>query len=229
MKCPQLAAFQLPGDMFGYTWIRGELDPSSGLRLHWFVVVSLIGLFGVCFFMDLPEASNLHHLAGLAIGMTTGFLLAVLAPTPRGFGPAEPTWDLPVLLRDHRRPMSHPLALGVTLTAVVVASVWGVRESSARTTFTGERVYFWAQRCIRQKLETNSRYTFSAPDSDPATGWEQVASNRWHLHGVLLLESGPRADWQAEVEGQGLTPRMTFLKVANQVLITNGAVNPSHP
>jgi GlpG protein len=64
--------------LFGYLWIRGRLDPSSGLALPPDTVVILLGWFVLCLFgamdPDPPRSkiANVAHAAGLLAGAALG-------------------------------------------------------------------------------------------------------------------------------------------------------------
>src|ERR1043166_4546138 len=60
--------------LLGYVWIRGKLDPASGLYLHPTTVMMMLIWFVVCFVGLIPRIANTTHAAGLAIGMGWGFL-----------------------------------------------------------------------------------------------------------------------------------------------------------
>jgi GlpG protein len=59
--------------LFGYIWIRGKLDPGSGLYLHQSTVTMMIIWFFLCF-TPLMRAANGAHFGGLAAGMIWGYL-----------------------------------------------------------------------------------------------------------------------------------------------------------
>lgn len=62
--------------LFGYMWIRGRLDPNSGLALPPDTVVILLGWFVLCLFgvMDTQtsKVANVAHVAGLLAGAAVG-------------------------------------------------------------------------------------------------------------------------------------------------------------
>jgi len=58
--------------LFGYIWMRGKLDPASGLRLHPANVVIMVGWFFLCLFHVIPHVANSAHGVGLAVGMIWG-------------------------------------------------------------------------------------------------------------------------------------------------------------
>lgn len=59
--------------LFGYAWIRGRLDPESGLQLNPQAVMMLLIWFFLCWFV-IPGIANIAHTAGLILGMAWGFL-----------------------------------------------------------------------------------------------------------------------------------------------------------
>ena len=59
--------------LFGYIWIRGKLDPGSGLFLHPSTVTMMIIWFFLCFTPWL-NAANGAHFGGLAAGIIWGYL-----------------------------------------------------------------------------------------------------------------------------------------------------------
>jgi GlpG protein len=60
--------------LFGYVWMRGKLDPASGLPLAPTTVLIMVGWFFLCLFQlpFMPPAANTVHGAGLAMGMVWG-------------------------------------------------------------------------------------------------------------------------------------------------------------
>jgi GlpG protein len=60
--------------LFGYIWIRGKLDPASGMSLHSSTVTMMIIWFFVCFSGLLGDVANTCHAAGLLMGMAWGGL-----------------------------------------------------------------------------------------------------------------------------------------------------------
>lgn len=64
--------------LLGYVWIRGKLDPGSGLFLHPSTVVMMLAWFVLCYTPLLTpitgHVANTAHAAGLLLGMTWGFL-----------------------------------------------------------------------------------------------------------------------------------------------------------
>ncbi|WCJ60279.1 rhomboid family intramembrane serine protease [Fontisphaera persica] len=64
--------------LFGYAWMRGKYDPSSGMTLASEVVLLMLLWFGVCWFGLVGPIANAAHTAGLVMGMGWGFLSAKL-------------------------------------------------------------------------------------------------------------------------------------------------------
>jgi GlpG protein len=60
--------------LLGYIWIRGKLDPGSGLYLHPSTVWMMIIWFGLCFTPLFGHVANSAHAAGLGLGIAWGFL-----------------------------------------------------------------------------------------------------------------------------------------------------------
>jgi len=60
--------------LLGYIWIRGKLDPGSGLYLHPTTVAMMIGWFILCALDLVGHVANATHAAGLFMGMGWGFL-----------------------------------------------------------------------------------------------------------------------------------------------------------
>jgi GlpG protein len=60
--------------LVGYIWIRGRLDPASGLYLNSSTVVMMIIWFFVCLVGVMGPVANTCHAAGLLMGMAWGYL-----------------------------------------------------------------------------------------------------------------------------------------------------------
>jgi GlpG protein len=82
---PNLAQFYMHGPMFGgmsgvvygllgYIWIRGKMDPGSGLYLHPSTVWMMIIWFVLCVAGLFGAIANTVHAVGLGLGMAWGFL-----------------------------------------------------------------------------------------------------------------------------------------------------------
>jgi GlpG protein len=65
--------------LFGYIWIRGRMDPASGLWVHRNTVVLLIAWFFLCLTGWVGHVANMAHGAGLILGGAYGYVSAVLA------------------------------------------------------------------------------------------------------------------------------------------------------
>lgn len=67
--------------LLGYVWIRGKLDPGSGLFLHTTTVIMMLGWFVLCYTPWLTplvgHVANTVHAAGLVVGMAWGFFSAL--------------------------------------------------------------------------------------------------------------------------------------------------------
>jgi GlpG protein len=68
--------------LLGYIWIRGKFDPGSGLYLHPYTVIIMIGWFFACYTGFLGPVANTAHAVGLGMGMAWGFLSSL--PYRRG-------------------------------------------------------------------------------------------------------------------------------------------------
>jgi GlpG protein len=64
--------------LLGYVWIRGKMDPGSGLFLHPSTVQMMLVWFVICFSGLLGPVANTAHAVGLALGMAWGYLSSVL-------------------------------------------------------------------------------------------------------------------------------------------------------
>ena len=60
--------------LLGYIWIRGKLDPGSGLYLHAYTVMMMLIWLVVCFTGYIGAIANAAHVAGLIMGMAWGWL-----------------------------------------------------------------------------------------------------------------------------------------------------------
>lgn len=60
--------------LLGYMWIRGKLDPSSGLRLDSYTLITSIIWFFFCFTDWVGPIANGAHAGGLGLGMVWGWL-----------------------------------------------------------------------------------------------------------------------------------------------------------
>lgn len=58
--------------LFGYVWVRGKLDPESGVGVDPTNVTYMLGWFVLCFVGIIPNVANGAHLVGLAIGAAMG-------------------------------------------------------------------------------------------------------------------------------------------------------------
>jgi len=59
--------------LLGYIWIRGKLDPGSGLYLHPYTVIMMMVWFFLCFTGMVGDIANAAHAGGLAIGLAWGW------------------------------------------------------------------------------------------------------------------------------------------------------------
>ncbi|MEO6035113.1 MAG: rhomboid family intramembrane serine protease, partial [Verrucomicrobiota bacterium] len=60
--------------LLGYIWVRGKLDPASGLILQKFTVTMMLAWLVLCMTGLLGSIANLAHFFGLLIGMGCGFV-----------------------------------------------------------------------------------------------------------------------------------------------------------
>ncbi len=60
--------------LFGYCWVRGRLDPTSGLYLRPDIAYWMIGWFLLCAFGVIPGVANWAHGIGLGAGAALGYL-----------------------------------------------------------------------------------------------------------------------------------------------------------
>lgn len=65
--------------LFGYIWMRGRWDPSSGLFLPQQVVVSMMIWFVLCAVNIIPNVANGAHAGGLMAGIVWGMLPLIWA------------------------------------------------------------------------------------------------------------------------------------------------------
>ncbi|HWF17806.1 MAG TPA: rhomboid family intramembrane serine protease [Verrucomicrobiae bacterium] len=60
--------------LFGYVWIRGKLDPTSGLYLHPTTVAMMMIWLFVCMIGVMGSIANAAHASGLLVGVIWGYL-----------------------------------------------------------------------------------------------------------------------------------------------------------
>lgn len=65
--------------LFGYMWVRGRLDPRSGLYLHPLTVAMMVLWFFVCLTGKIPNVANMGHAAGFGLGILWGYLASLPA------------------------------------------------------------------------------------------------------------------------------------------------------
>ncbi|MCX6904978.1 MAG: rhomboid family intramembrane serine protease [Verrucomicrobia bacterium] len=66
--------------LFGYAWLRGKLDPHSGLFVDSTSVVMMVGWFFLGMTGWVGPIANMAHAAGFGLGLVWGFLAAKFAP-----------------------------------------------------------------------------------------------------------------------------------------------------
>jgi GlpG protein len=64
--------------LFGYAWVRGRLDPTSGLYLRQDIVFWMLGWFLLCAWGVIAHVANWAHGGGLASGAALGYLAYTL-------------------------------------------------------------------------------------------------------------------------------------------------------
>lgn len=69
--------------LFGYVWVRGKLDPASGLFMDNQNVVLMIVWFFLCFTNLLGPIANTAHTVGLVMGLAWGFAAGILGKRNR--------------------------------------------------------------------------------------------------------------------------------------------------
>jgi rhomboid protease GlpG len=65
--------------LFGYAWVRGRLDPTSGLYLRPSVAIVMLGWFLLCAAGVIGNVANWAHGGGLAAGALLGYLAHILS------------------------------------------------------------------------------------------------------------------------------------------------------
>ncbi len=60
--------------LLGYIWIRGKLDPGSGLFINQVSLTIMLVWFFACLIGVIPHVANATHLVGLVGGMAWGYL-----------------------------------------------------------------------------------------------------------------------------------------------------------
>lgn len=65
--------------LFGYIWVRGRMDPRSGLYLPPHIVAMMIIWYLLCFTGVITNVANAAHAAGLGLGIIWGFLSSLPA------------------------------------------------------------------------------------------------------------------------------------------------------
>jgi GlpG protein len=58
--------------LFGFIWMRGQLDPASGLHLNRSSIVAMVVWFFLCLFGVIGNIANTAHGVGLLMGMAWG-------------------------------------------------------------------------------------------------------------------------------------------------------------
>jgi GlpG protein len=58
--------------LLGYVWLRGRLDPASGLHVDRQTMIFMMVWFFLCLFHIIPNVANAAHGAGFAVGLLWG-------------------------------------------------------------------------------------------------------------------------------------------------------------
>ncbi len=67
--------------LFGFIWVKSNVDPGSGFRLPQSTVVILIAWLFLCMFV-IPNVANWAHAVGLIVGMIGGYLPTLMGGSP---------------------------------------------------------------------------------------------------------------------------------------------------
>jgi len=68
--------------LLGYVWLRGRLDPVSGLNVDRQTMLLMVIWFFLCLFHIIPNVANAAHGAGFAVGLLWGGMSAWLRVKP---------------------------------------------------------------------------------------------------------------------------------------------------
>jgi len=68
--------------LLGYVWLRGRLDPGSGLHVDRQTMLLMVIWFLLCLFHIIPDVANAAHGAGFAVGLLWGGMSAKLGVKP---------------------------------------------------------------------------------------------------------------------------------------------------
>ena len=68
--------------LLGYVWLRGRLDPASGLHVDRQTMIFMVIWFFLCLFHIIPNVANAAHGAGFAVGLLWGGVSAKLGVKP---------------------------------------------------------------------------------------------------------------------------------------------------
>ena len=66
--------------LFGYIWMRGKFDPSSGMFLTDQTILIMVGWYLLCLTGMIGSIANTAHTVGLVLGMGIGYLAARIRP-----------------------------------------------------------------------------------------------------------------------------------------------------
>jgi GlpG protein len=66
--------------LFGYAWVRGRLDPTSGLYLRPDIALWMMAWFALCLVTPSLNVANWAHGVGLAVGGMLGYFATLIRP-----------------------------------------------------------------------------------------------------------------------------------------------------
>jgi GlpG protein len=69
--------------LLGYAWLKGRLDPNSGLFVHSQTMTMMMVWFFLCLFGFIPRVANVAHGAGLAVGLIWGLVSSMISNSRR--------------------------------------------------------------------------------------------------------------------------------------------------
>jgi GlpG protein len=75
--------------LLGYLWIRGRIDPASGIRVPNTVVWMMLGWLVLCTLGLLGSIGNTSHVVGLLVGVVWAWVAVRAARKPVDVSPAD--------------------------------------------------------------------------------------------------------------------------------------------
>jgi GlpG protein len=60
--------------LFGYAWVKGLTDPSSGIGIRRETAIIMIAWLFACMFGLIPGVANVAHVAGILIGLAFAYV-----------------------------------------------------------------------------------------------------------------------------------------------------------